>query len=491
MEVDQYQPTLIIQRIGLTAIARIISSAKGLVILPILTKVLGSGDYGIWTQILITISLVLPFVQFGLPFAIIRFLSSKEKREIGQGILTCLTVVLLASSIIALAVFFLSDFITTNLLKEGSSGLIKLASLLIILQALSSVSSGAFRLFGQIRRYSLITIFEAVLEVGLIAYFVLNGYDLFGAIISLVITRGIVLILTLYLIISHAGFVFPNFSIIRPYLKYSLPLVPTAIFSFLISSSDRYVINYYFGVTSVGIYSAAYSIPGIILMFHHLILYILSPIIYRQYDKKQTDMARSYLSYGWKYVLMFLVPAAFGLSVLAEPLLDNLTTTEFISEGRIIIPIVALSLIVYSVSSLFGIIARLSERTGIIFTAFAGAAVLNLGLNILFVPRWGIIAAAVTTLISYIVVAIIMFYRSNKLLKFDMQLDFILKNIASSSLMAAVIWLIHPTSLLMTLICIPIGTIVYFVILIILRGLSSNEIQIFLDAIKKTIYLNR
>jgi O-antigen/teichoic acid export membrane protein len=491
METDQYQPTLIIQRIGLTAIARIIESTKGFVILPILTKVLGPGDYGIWTQILITVSLILPLIQFGLPFAMLRFLPSKEKKEIGQGIITCLTVILPASIILALAVFFLSDFATTNFLKEGSPELIQLASLLVIFQALSTAAHGAFRIFGQIKRYSLIVILETFLEVGLISYFVLSGYGLFGAIISLLITRGTFLVLALYLIISYAGITFPNFSIIRPYLKYSLPLVPTAIFSFLISSSDRYVINYYFDTVSVGIYSAAYNMPQVILIFHHLILYILAPIIYSHYDNKQTDMARNYLSYGWKYVLMFLFPAAFGVSVLGEPLLNYLTTAEFVSEGRIIIPIVALSLIAYSISSLFGIVARLSGRTGIIFTAFAGAAALNLGLNVLLVPRWGINAAAVTTLISYVAVAIIMYFRSNMLLKFNLQFNFILKSILSSVFMAAVIWVINPTSLLMMLICMPIGTILYFTILIILRGLSNNEIQIFLATIKKSIYLNR
>ena len=84
------------------------------------------------------------------------------------------------------------------------------------------------------------------------------------------------------------------------------------------------------GAEKVGIYSAAYNIGSVILMFSSYIIYILRPTIYDLFDKKDNDEVKLYLSYSLKYLLMFSIPSVFGLTVLAKPLLANLTTTEFI-----------------------------------------------------------------------------------------------------------------------------------------------------------------
>jgi len=482
------QYTVFAQRIGLAGVAKTIISLKGLIILPILTKTLGTSDYGIWAQILVTVSLLQPFIHLGLGNATVRFLSSRGKREIGQGVLTALSVALLTSMIAALAVFLLSDFLAITLLgSESAAAAIRLGSLLIILEALSAIALGSFRIFGQIKRYSIIILSQTALEIGLVAFFVLSGYGILGAIISLLITRGIILLITLYLIISHAGFAFPDFSLLRPYLVYGLPLVPTAIFALVVSSSDRYVIGSFMGAASVGIYSAAYGIGNVISMFLGYIAYILSPTIFSSYDKGRIAEVKTYLSYSWKYLLMFSIPSAFGLSILAEPLLGSLTTVEFISAGRFIIPLVALSMIFYGVYAIFGEVVRLFKRTRIFPIVFGTAAALNLGLNILLVPHWGIMAAAITTLVAYAMVAVIMYYQAGKYLKFDTKLGFIIKSILSSAVMTSVIWIINPAGIVKILISIVIGAIIYFAILFLLRGFSRNEIQFFFKLFKETM----
>lgn len=480
--------TLFAKRIGLNAVARTIFTLKGLIILPILTKTLGASDYGIWAQILVTISLLEPFITLGLDNATVRFLSAKGKRETGQGVLTALSVTLLTGMVATLAVFLLSDFLAITLLgSEAAAEAIRLGSLLIILQGLTFVALGSFRIFGQIKRYSIIIISQTALEIGLIAFFVLSGYGLFGAITSLLIARAIILLVMLYLIFSHAGFTFPDFSLLRPYLAYSLPLIPTAVFEIAVASSDRYVIGFFMGSASVGIYSAAYSIGNINAIFLGYISYILAPTIFNLFDKGRDNEVKTYLSYSWKYLMMLSIPAAFGLSVLAEPLLGRLTTAGFVSEGRFIIPLVALSMIFYGMFGIFGHVVRLSKRTGIFAISVGVAAALNLGLNILLVPYWGIIAAAATTVAAYVTVAIIMYYQAGRYLKFDIKLGFIIKSILSAIAMSAAIWAFSPESIAEILISIVIGAIIYFAILFLLRAFNRGEIQFFFKLFKETM----
>lgn len=480
--------TVFAQRIGLTGVVQAIVSLKGLIILPILTKTLGASDYGIWTQILVTISLLLPSISLGLGPAMVRFLSVKGKREIGQGVLTILSVILPISLIAALVVFLLSDFLAVTLLgQESVDTAIKVASLLLTLEALNTMALASFRIFGQIKRYAAIILAQSALEIGLIAFFVLSGQGLVGAIIALSATRGFFLLIMLYLIFSHAGFAFPDYSILRPYLVYGLPLIPAIIFTLIIFSSDRYVVGFFMGETSVGIYSAAYSIGNILLMLPENFVYILSPTIFSLYDRGRASEVKTYLSYSWKYFLMLSIPSVFGLSILAEPLLNSLTTAEFTLEGRFIIPLVAAGTVFFGVYMIFGEVVRLSKRIRIFPIVLGAAAVLNLGLNILLVPHWGIIAAAITTLVAYVMLAIVMYYQAGKYLKFDLKLDFIIKSIASSVVMGAVIWAIKPAGIAKVLLAVVIGAAIYFVVLFLLRGFSRNEIQFFFKLLKETV----
>jgi O-antigen/teichoic acid export membrane protein len=277
--------TLFARRIGLVGFVQTIASLQGLILLPIMTKTFGASGYGVWAQILTIILLAQPFIMLGLDSSILRFLSSKEKKDIVQGVITVMSVVLITGLFASFILFLSSDFLAITLLKEESAAsIIRISSPLLVLGALNGIILGSFRVFAQIKRYALIILLQTFLEIGLISFFVFSGYDLSGAVISLIITRFITLLVGLYLIISYAGFSRPDFSILRQYLNYGLPLVVTVIFGFIISSSDRFVIGFFMGAEEVGIYSAAYNIGSVILMFSSYIIYILRPTIYDLFD---------------------------------------------------------------------------------------------------------------------------------------------------------------------------------------------------------------
>jgi len=342
---------------------------------------------------------------------------------------------------------------------------------------LNIIALGSFRIFGQIKRYSAMVLFQTVLEIGLITFFVLSGYGLIGALISVLITRAASLSFTLYLIISYAGFASPDFSVLKPYLKYGAPLIPTLIFSFVVASGDRYVIGFFMNAENVGIYSAAYSIGSIIIMFSTFIVYILSPTIFKLYDKGKIDGVKVYLSYSWKYFLLLSIPSAFGLSVLAEPLLSILTTPEFVSVGKFIIPLVSLSTIIWGAEIIFGTALRLVKHTKIFAIVFGSAALLNLGLNIILVPRWGVIGAAITTLIAYTIAGVIIYYKSRQHMRFDINLGFIAKCIVASIIISSIIWMLNPIGTIKILASIGLGVIAYFSLLFLFKGFGKEELK--------------
>jgi O-antigen/teichoic acid export membrane protein len=371
-------------------------------------------------------------------------------------------------------------------LKESSASFfIKLTSVLLILEALSQTCLESFRIFGNIKKYSLFTILQTILEIGLISTLVLSGFGLFGAITALLIVRTIILLLSLRFIISQVGFAAPDFSLLRPYLAFGLPLLPIGLFDMLINSSDRYVIGFFKGAAAVGIYSATYSIGLLAVVCLFPITYILSPTIFKLFDEGKIDKVKVYLSYSLKYFLLFSIPSVFGLTVLARTILKTFATSEFVLFNSMFIVLwVALSTIFYGVQAIYGQIIMVQKNTKFFIFVFWAGFVVNLILNIIFVPYFGVLAAAVTTALAYCLVAFLTYFESIKYIKFKVDFIFIAKSILASFVMAVAIYFVNPVGLVKILLMVMSGAIIYFVVLFLLRAFVAEEIKILSSVFK-------
>jgi O-antigen/teichoic acid export membrane protein len=476
---------LFVKRIGLVGIAQTYNNMKGLILLPLFTKNLSTSDYGVWALILVTISVLQPFILLGLQDAILRFLAPEAKEKILQGVLTIVIVVLITGTITSIILFFSSDFTAATILKEPStSNLIRLAIPFVILDSVNTIILSSFRVFGLIKYYAAVLISKTTLEIGLLVFFILSGFGLFGAILALTLTAVVSLIIMLVLIFSYAGFTKPDFSIVKPFLLFSIPLIPITLAQFVVEISDRYVIGFYMGAENVGIYSAAYGIGVIPLVLSAYLVYMLKPTIYALYDKGMIEKARMYLSYSWKYLLTLSIPSACGLSILAKPLLLTMTTTKYISDGVYVIPLVVLSIVIWGMEQIFAVSLLIFKRRKIFIIAFIIGALTNFVLNILLVPYYGIVAAAATTLIAYITLTIIIGYSSRNHFAFSLNPRFISKCILAASGMTVCIWIFNPSSVLGIIISVIIGVIIYFCLLLLLKGFTRGELRTIFEIFK-------
>jgi O-antigen/teichoic acid export membrane protein len=467
------------QRVGLVGITNLIFSLRGLILIPILTKTFGADAYGIWSVIMVTISLLSPLALLGLTSAMVRFLAAeKDKTKIQEGFYSVIFVVFFAGLILSLIVFLLADSFAITILKDISTApLIKIASVVILLQALDLASLEFFRAFGRMKKYSGLMLLQTFAEVGFVAYFVLAGFELLGAVVSLLISRGIVLLIGASFIFKEIGFRLPKFYGLGDYLKFGLPLVPTALLGWITSSSDRYLIGFFSSSQMVGIYSAAYNIGAIIGFFGAPLQIILFPTISKLYEEGKDQKMKTYLAYSLKYFLLFAIPAIFGLCILSKQILLIMTGPEFVAQGLLILPIVAIGALFYGMDgAIFAWILIIAKRTRLIFVLVSFSAVLNLFLNILFIPVYGIKAAAITTLIAYFILFSLTVYFSRKYIKFEVPYDFIGKSILASFVMALVIYWINPAGVFYVGLMILVSTGIYFSVLILMKGFGEEEV---------------
>jgi len=470
---------LFVQRIGLIGITQLLVSLSGIILLPILTKNLPIEEYGIWILINVTVGLIPIVVMFGLPFTMVRFLaSSKKKEDIQEGFYSIFFIGLFTSAIASLLIFLLSKLIAASLFNNNLA-IVKTLSLIVFIECLNLLFLNFFRTFQQIKRSSIFLFMKTGLTLVLISYFVLSGYGIFGAVIGFLITEVVVFLIMAFIIISEIGIKIPKFTNVRVYLKFGIPLVPSSLSSWVVNTSDCYIIGVFLGAAFVGYYSPGYALGSIINMFIAPISFMLPVILSKYYDENNMKGIKHILRYSLKYFLAIAIPSAFGLSLLSKPLLEILSTHEIASQGYIITPFITISMVLLGTYGIIVNILVLKKKTKIIGETWITAGMLNFGLNLIFIPYMGIFGAAITTLIAYVYVFIITIYYSFKYFTFDINLYFIFKSIFASVAMSLVIIKLNPSELLNVLIVIGICAFVYFVILLLLKGFNKEELVFF------------
>lgn len=472
--------------VAVIGVTNLLVALSALILLPLITKILGTHDYGIWAQVQVTISLVMGFVGLGLPYAMTRFLPAKtNKEEIQEEFYSVFCLVFSVTLIVSLILIASAGFIA-DAFFEGATEIVRITGLIILVWSLDLVFLSLFRTFRQMKKYSLFTIANMYGQVGLIAYLVLNGYGLLSMILAVLAIRVIIFFILFFLIKSQIGIRRPHFSRIKEYLSFGVPTIPGSISSWVAASSDRYVIGYFLGAASVGVYSAGYNLGSIPSMLAGVLGFVLPPTLSKLYDEGKMDEVKTYLNYSLKYSLTVAIPFVFGAAVLAKPVLRLFSTAEIANQGYLIVPLVALSTLFFAAYVPIMHIIVLVKKTRITGAIWIICALVNLGLNILVVPRLGIFGAAITTLIAYGLALGLTSYYSFKEFKFTIDWHFIIKSLIASAVMSLAIWKMSPQGTSATILTIVAGAAIYGAVLLLLKGFKKEEFKFFKELFQRS-----
>lgn len=476
---DLKEYKLFVQRIGLVGITNILVALSSLILLPILTKSFSIADYGIWVQINTTIVLIVNLASLGLPYTMVRFLSAeKDKKKLQEGFYSAGSIVFTSTFIVSTLLFVFSKPVASTLFN-GNADLTRLLSLITLLTCLNVFLLNFFRTVQQMRRYSIFLLIQTYLGLFLVSYFAINGFGIYMAASGLLIANLITFFIMIPFITSNIGFKVPKFKNMRKYLSFGLPTVPGSLSGWIVDSSDRYIIGILLGASFVGYYSPGYTLGNIITMYVTPFSFLLPSLLPKYYDSGELEKVKTFLKYSLKYFLLTAIPSTFGLSLLSKSILMIITTQEIALNGYLVTPFVALSALLFGVYAVISNVIVLEKKTSVIGVIWIVAAVLNLSLNILFVPYFGILGAAAITLIAYIIAFILSLVYSLKFFKFDFDVAFIFKSLIASVLMSVVISLINSRGILNLLIVIVIGAATYMGLLLILKGIKKEEFEFF------------
>ncbi|MCX6681135.1 MAG: oligosaccharide flippase family protein [Methanothrix sp.] len=470
------QRQLLAKRIGLVALTNLLVEANTLIMLPLLTKNLPISEYGVWVQISVTIGLIPAVALLGLPYSMVRFLPSAKGRENIQEIFYSMAAIIAIAGLVAATGIFLLAEPIASALFDGRQNIVEALSILVFLECLISIPFAYLRGVQQIKKYSAFNFGKVFISLVLVIYFVLSGKGILGAVMGLIFADILIFLAMSSFVFSDVGASFPKFKNIREHLVFGMPTIPGNLSSWIVNSSNRYVIGLLMGTTFVGYFSPGYTLGNMINLFIAPLSFILPAALSKHYDEHETEEVIAILGFSLKFFLALGIPAAFGLSLLSRPILNVLSTPEIAAQGYMITPFMALGALFLGAYAIVAQIMVLEKNTVLTGKIWIIAAVLNLGSSFLLITYVGIIGGAIATLISFAFVFITTSYYAKKSIKISFHLNFVAKSLVASLAMSFLLLILRPEGVAGLALSIAIGALMYFIVLLALKGFTKEEI---------------
>jgi O-antigen/teichoic acid export membrane protein len=185
--------------------------------------------------------------------------------------------------------------------------------------------------------------------------------------------------------------------LLREMNRFGLPLVPSALFLWVLNFSDRFFLVKLAGPREVGLYSIGVRMASAIILFLAAFRTAWPAFAYSIEDDREA--ARTY-SYVLTYVVLITSWMALGLGVLAPWLVRLLTTEAFYSAERVVAPL-AFAAVAFGAYIVVVIGVGRARRTRSNWLITGAAAALNVVMNLLLIPPFGIMGAAIATIGAY------------------------------------------------------------------------------------------
>ena len=190
---------------------------------------------------------------------------------------------------------------------------------------------------------------------------------------------------------------------VREYALYGYPIAASLALTVVLSSTDRFVLDAYLGEAAVGAYHASYSIANRTLDVLFLWLGTAGqPALVMALERGGVDRLKIAAREQLSTFLLVGLPAAAGVALVARPLSEMLIGEELRTAAASVTPWIALSALLFGLTAYyFGQAFTLGKKTRRLLIAMAVPAGLNVVLNLILVPRFGVMGAAWATAASF------------------------------------------------------------------------------------------
>lgn len=376
-------------------------------LLPLYTSILTTKEYGVYDLIITLATFILPIITLLMQESMFRFLidckNDKEKKIVISQTILYVSISTIVSLILAriLNIFIEIPYLLIGIVYICSSILTELRNALV-------------RGLGKLKLYTLINFISSLIHIVLNVIFIaIYRWGVYGLLFSSIIANTICSLvifikLKIYDYISIKSY---NKKLMKDMIKYSIPLVPNSLSWTIVNLSDRLIISGVMGTAANGIYSMAYKFPNLMNTIYGF--------FYTAWKESSAKAISDEDKEGFfNKIFDMLIKVMFSVSlgiIVCMPLVFNIFIKESYKDAYLYIPILVIGMYYNNISGYYGGIFSAYKDTKIMGTTTILGAITNLVINILLIKFIGIYAAALSTMISCMV---IFYYRKYKVKRY-------------------------------------------------------------------------
>jgi len=406
-----------IKHTAIYSLGNIATKLIGIVLLPLYTTHITVAEYGILGILEITILLLTQLLILSQNQALLRFYNLNEYRDKKKNTLFTINIFLVTIGL----VFVLMGCTFSNKLSllfskpAEFSIYFRLSCLIIFIRVLNNLYLSVLRADEKSRLYTISNIVKLLFIMGFNIYFVAFArIGIKGILYSYLIGDGV-----LFLIL-FPGRIFemtPKFDskILKAALIFGFPLIFSSLSHMLLNMGNRYILKLLVNYEEVGLYNLGYKVAGVLNMFliQSFTLGLL-PSAYKMYGQKGD---KRYYSKMLTYFMFVLCWSGLGLSLFSKEVIKLLALNPDYWAAYTVVPVIVLAYVFSGGKSVTSLGMYLTGKTRFIAYNTIFAMLLNIGLNFLLIPKYGMMGAAIATLITFIVLYVISQIMSNRFYK--------------------------------------------------------------------------
>ena len=405
-------------------LGNIATKIVGFLLIPIYTnpKYLSVSDFGVLSILDISIQVLVALLGLSLYQGFIRwYWDIKELAERKKLFFSTLLSVSVFSILAGLILIFFSSDLSSLLFHTID---FKRALILVIvngvLMTIQALPNSSMRIQGKSKLYTGLSLLKFTSNLLLTVYFVVF------------LKRGIEGIYEAQIIGNLLYFIFASphiyqnsiisyqYRTIKDLMVYAYPLIFASMSGIILSTIDRYSLNYLGSLPDVAIYTLGFKIGGSVKVFVvSSVQLALTPMLMKRINdpnnKRLFQKVLTYFSFGLMWVIL-------GVSIFGKEIIILIAKSPEYIEATYLIPIIAMI-------SFFGMAKdnvimglHVNKKTKIIGTLIIIAGIANLGLNLLLIPIWGIYGAAWASLFAQLLLFAAVYHFAQKSYKVNYEL---------------------------------------------------------------------
>ncbi|MBU4266022.1 MAG: flippase [Candidatus Altiarchaeota archaeon] len=476
---------------GIVLVLMVASNFMGYIFRMFLARELGASSYGLIYAIVALFGvLVTLFMSFGLEASLTRYIPKfrveNKPEKIKGAILTVLSLKFLLSVLVCGIIILLSDTLALEYFKAPEASiLIKIYAVGIIFSSIIATLRPSLQGFQSMKYFSSVDFVKSFFTLAITAPLLFLGLRELAPILGFTLTFIIVLPIFGFLALKK---VFPELlrvkaelssSLTKKLLRFGIPVALAGSASVIISHTDTLLLTYFTSLSEVGLYNAALPTMKLISVMGLAMRAVVFPMSSELWTKGNKEKIASGLSMLYKYAFIVVFFISLIMFLFPEIILGILFGGEFRQAG-IVLRILSVGYLIHTFASVNNItLSGIGKPKEVGKIMFSGAA-LNLVLNLILIPVYGMEGAAVSTLTAFIVIFILSVMRLRKHIPFIAPWGAFIKIIASGILVSGFIFFVKSleidiwTKLILSA---ALGCLMYAVLLLVSRVVGIDEVK--------------